>query len=78
MLTADHVAAGSRHLVESANGTHDVTAVLRSHEPGVDLAVLNLSEPVVGLRPLGYARVPEPGRRGVRVHGSGVPAVDEG
>jgi Caspase domain/TIR domain len=57
VLTADHVASGSGHIVESAEGTHHVAAVLRSGTPEVDLAVLNLSEPVVGLRPLSPARV---------------------
>ena len=57
VLTADHVANGSGHLVESASGLHDVAAVLRAHAPEVDLAVLNLTEPIVGLRQLKYAQV---------------------
>ena len=57
VLTADHVANGSNYLVESARGTHNVAAVLRSNKPGVDLAVLNLTEPVVGLRQLKYAQI---------------------
>jgi Tfp pilus assembly protein PilF len=57
VLTADHVAAGSGHRVECDSGTREVTAVLRSGSPEVDLAVLTLSSPAGGFGRLGCARV---------------------
>ena len=57
VLTADHVADGSRHRVECDRGTRPVVAVLRSGTPRVDLAVLTLSEEVADFPPLGCARI---------------------
>lgn len=58
VLTADHVADGTDHRVTCARGTNVlVSAVLRSHDPAVDLAVLTLSEPLDGVTRLSCAQV---------------------
>ena len=57
VLTADHVAAGSGYRVECAGGIREVTAVLRSGTPQVDVAVLSLDEPIRGFGRLACARV---------------------
>src|SRR6185312_10543576 len=57
VLTADHVADGGGHLVECGSGTHKVLSVLRSGMPQVDLAVLIISNPDLGLDRMGCARI---------------------
>ena len=58
VLTADHVAGGKAHRVTCA-GSNEVfvSAVLRSNNPDVDLAVLTLGEPLGGVESLSYARI---------------------
>ena len=57
ILTADHVADGTGHRVDIQGRSHDVSQVLRSGSPTVDLAVLRLKEAISGLTPLRCARV---------------------
>ena len=58
VLTADHVADGTGHRVVRAGGAGvTVSAVLRSYDTAVDLAVLTLSEPQRGVTRLSYARI---------------------
>ena len=57
VLTADHVADGQGHRVECAGKSRDVSQVLRSGSPDVDLAVLTLCEPVAGIGWLSCARI---------------------
>jgi hypothetical protein len=57
VLTADHVADGSKHRIECAGTTRDVVQVLRSGTSNVDLALLTISEPVDGIGQLGCARI---------------------
>ena len=57
VLTADHVANGSHHRVACGGRNFRVTAVLRSETAEVDLAVLILSGPPLGLEQMSYARV---------------------
>jgi formylglycine-generating enzyme required for sulfatase activity/energy-coupling factor transporter ATP-binding protein EcfA2 len=57
VLTADHVAEGSGHLVEFGGGTREVVTVLRSGTPDVDLALLSLRDPVEIIGRMAFARV---------------------
>jgi hypothetical protein len=57
VLTADHVANGTGHRVEFTGGDIRVTAVLRSGDPAVDLAVLTLRDPAGKLAKLQCGRV---------------------
>lgn len=57
VLTADHVAVGSKHTVETPEGRLPVKSIVRSGADDVDLAVLWLAKPVPGLSQLEYARV---------------------
>ncbi len=57
VLTADHVAKGSLHVVSCTAGDFEVTAMLRSFRLDIDLAVLTLNDRVTGLGQLPYARV---------------------
>lgn len=57
VLTADHVAVGSKHTVETPEGRLTVKSVVRSDTDDVDLAVLWLANPVPGLSQLPYVRV---------------------
>lgn len=57
VLTADHVADGSGHRVESGGRKFQVAAVVRSETAEVDLAVLILTGPGHGLGRMSYARV---------------------
>ena len=57
VLTADHVADGVGHRVMCAYGEFPVSAVLRSHDRDVDLAVMTLSEPAGELARLSFAQV---------------------
>ena len=57
VLTADHIADGTKHVVECADRKIPVQSCVRSGTADVDLAVLLLSEPVSGLVPLPCARV---------------------
>jgi hypothetical protein len=59
VLTADHVAHGSRHTytVICDDGEFLVDEIVRSGLAEADLAVLLLSQEVPGLRPLSFARV---------------------
>ena len=57
VITADHVADGTGHLVTCGGGEREVASVLRSRSLAVDLAVLTLSESVGGLGRLSCARV---------------------
>jgi TPR repeat protein len=58
VLTAAHVAAGTGHTVTLGSSEPDATVLVRSTDPEIDLAVLEISIPdAEGLLPLGYARV---------------------
>lgn len=57
VLTADHVADGQGHRVECAGKSRDISRVLRSGAPDVDLAVLTISEPVSEIGWLSCARI---------------------
>ncbi len=57
VLTADHVADGSRYRVECDRRQFGVAAVVRSESAEVDLAVLTLAGPGHGLERMSYARV---------------------
>ena len=57
VLTGDHVARGTGHVVEFAEGKARVKSIIRSGTDEVDLAVLRLAEPVSGVDRLRCARV---------------------
>jgi WD40 repeat protein len=57
VLTADHVADGSRHAADCQTGVHEVTSVLRTGTAEVDLAILTLGEPAGVVGRLGCAQV---------------------
>ncbi|WP_200939315.1 serine protease, partial [Arthrobacter sp. Leaf337] len=58
VLTAAHVAAGTGHTVILGSSEPDATVLVRSTDPEIDLAVLEISIPdAERLPPLGYARV---------------------
>ncbi len=57
ILTADHVADGAGHRVDIQGRSREVSQVLRSGSPTVDLAILRLKEAIAGLTPLRCARV---------------------
>lgn len=57
VLTADHVAEGTAHSCSGPGWTRPVARVLRTRDPWVDLAVIELAEHVAGIEPLGFARL---------------------
>jgi len=57
VLTADHVADGTKHRVECDRRQFRVAAVIRSETAEVDLAVLTLAGPGHELERMSYARV---------------------
>jgi len=57
VLTADHIAGGSDHVVDCQRRTHEVAQVLRTRSPTLDLAILTLKRPIAGVNPLGCARI---------------------
>ena len=57
VLTAGHVADGTGHVVHCNGRLVGVTAMVRCPEPGVDLAVLSLSESFANIREMAYGRV---------------------
>lgn len=57
VLTADHIADGTAHRVECADRKIAVHSLVRSGTAAVDLAVLMLAEPVLGIAPMRCARV---------------------
>jgi Trypsin len=57
VLTADHVADGTNHRVFCAEEWHDVTRVLRSDNPDIDIALMTLQAAITGFAPLNFARV---------------------
>jgi Trypsin-like peptidase domain len=57
VLTADHVAEGDGHRVKCGNVEIEVSEMLRSRDPAVDLAVLTLSEAAGALGPLSCGQV---------------------
>jgi len=57
VLTADHVAVGRDYRIDCAGQVRAVAGVLRSETAAVDLAVLTLSEPIAGVRPMKFGRI---------------------
>lgn len=57
VLTADHIAGGSGHRADFHGHSYEVTRILRSGSPEVDLAILTMNRPIASVVSPCYARV---------------------